>query len=168
MSAMPEESLREIAATNEPPRTIASAEFFFLLQRIDRLDEKLTKEIRDGDQNSEERTSAVEQKLSQRIDTVEQKLSHRIDAVEQKLSQRIEAVEQKLTQRIDAVEQKLSQRIDAVEQKFSQRIDAIENKLNKRIDQLDDKLSNLRFWAIGAVITIAVGFIGTIATLLYK
>ncbi len=146
MSAMPEESLREIAATNEPPRTMASAEFFFLLQRIDRLDEKLTKEIRDGDQNSEERISAVEQKLSQRID----------------------AVEQKLSQRIEAVEQKLSQRIDAVEQKLSQRIDAIEDKLNKRIDQLDDKLSNLRFWAIGAVITIAVGFIGTIATLLYK
>ncbi|WP_172613921.1 hypothetical protein [Moorella sp. E308F] len=135
MSAMPEESLREIAATNEPPRTLASPEFFFLLQRLDRLDEKLTKEIRDGDQKSEERISAVEQKLSQRIDTVEQKLSQRIDTVEQKLSQRIETVEQKLSQRIDT---------------------------------LDDKLGNLRFWAISAVITIAVGFIGTIATLLYK
>ncbi|GEA16173.1 MAG: hypothetical protein PWR22_1092 [Moorella sp. (in: firmicutes)] len=132
---MPEESLREIAATNEPPRTLASPEFFFLLQRLDRLDEKLTKEIRDGDQKSEERISAVEQKLSQRIDTVEQKLSQRIDTVEQKLSQRIETVEQKLSQRIDT---------------------------------LDDKLGNLRFWAISAVITIAVGFIGTIATLLYK
>ncbi|GEA18982.1 RepA / Rep+ protein KID [Moorella sp. E306M] len=143
---MPEESLREIAATNEPPRTLASPEFFFLLQRLDRLDEKLTKEIRDGDQKSEERISAVEQKLSQRIDAVEQKLSQRIDAVEQKLSQRIDTVEQKLSQRIETVEQKLSQRIDT----------------------LDDKLGNLRFWAISAVITIAVGFIGTIATLLYK
>ncbi|WP_156271318.1 hypothetical protein [Neomoorella glycerini] len=132
---MPEESLREIAAANEPPRTLASPEFFFLLQRIDRLDEKLTKEIRDGDQKSEER---------------------------------INAVEQRLTRRIDAVEQKLNQRIEAVEQKLSQRIDAIDDKLNNRIDKLDDKLGNLRFWAISAVITIALGFIGTIASLLYK
>ncbi|BCV22009.1 hypothetical protein [Moorella sp. Hama-1] len=99
---MPEESWREIAATNEPPHTLASPEFFFLLQRIDRLDEKLTKEIRDGDQRSEERIDAVEQKLTQRI------------------------------------------------------------------DKMDDKLNSIKFWAIGAVITIAVGFIGTIATLLYK
>lgn len=124
MSAMPEESLREIAATNEPQRNLASPEFFFLLQRIDRLDEKLTKEIRDGDQKSEER--------------------------------------------IDTMEQKLSQRIDAMYQKLSQRIDDLDGKLSNRIDKLDDKLGNLRFWAIGAVITIAVGFIGTIATLLYR
>jgi len=113
VSAMPEESLREIAAANEPPRTLASPEFFFLLQRIDRLDEKLTKEIRDGDQKSEERINAVEQRLTRRID-------------------------------------------------------AIDEKLSNRIDKLDEKLGNLRFWAIGAVITIAVGFIGTIAALLYR
>ncbi|MDN5362080.1 MAG: hypothetical protein PWP70_1127 [Moorella sp. (in: firmicutes)] len=116
MSAMPEESLREIAATNEPPHTLASPEFFFLLQRIDRLDEKLTQEIRAGDHRSEERVNVVEQRIDM------------------------------LAQRIDAVEQKLTQ----------------------RIEKMDDKLNNLKFWAIGAVITIAVGFIGTIATLLYK
>ncbi|OIQ61191.1 apolipoprotein A1/A4/E domain protein [Moorella thermoacetica] len=146
MSAMPEESLREIAATNEPPHTLASPEFFFLLQRIDRLDEKLTREIRDGDQRSEELITAVDQKLTQRID----------------------ALEQKLTRHIEEVEQKLTQRIDAVEQKLTRRMDALEEKLGLRIDKQDDKLNSLKFWAIGAVITISVGFIGTIATLLYK
>lgn len=45
MSAMPEEALKEVAATNEPPNRLASPEFFFLLQRIDRLDEKLSARI---------------------------------------------------------------------------------------------------------------------------
>ncbi|MDN5344909.1 MAG: hypothetical protein PWQ18_1022, partial [Clostridia bacterium] len=43
-----------------------------------------------------------------------------------------------------------------------------EERLSRRIDKQDDKLNSIKFWAIGAVITIAVGFIGTIATLLYK
>lgn len=42
---MPEEALKEVAATNEPPNRLASPEFFFLLQRIDRLDEKLSARI---------------------------------------------------------------------------------------------------------------------------
>ncbi|WP_207707638.1 hypothetical protein [Desulfofundulus thermobenzoicus] len=48
MMAMPEETIKEIAATSEqspgsmPPRGLVSQEFFFLLQRIDRLDEKLS------------------------------------------------------------------------------------------------------------------------------
>lgn len=52
MSAVPEDVTKEIAATSEPPggrRTrmrLASEEFFFLLQRIDRLDEKLSGEIK--------------------------------------------------------------------------------------------------------------------------
>lgn len=49
---MPEEVFKEVAPTSEQPaqestvRNLASPEFFFLLQRIDRLDEKLTDEIR--------------------------------------------------------------------------------------------------------------------------
>ncbi|QGP94084.1 hypothetical protein MGLY_35090 (plasmid) [Neomoorella glycerini] len=78
MSAMPEESLREIAATNEPHHTLASPEFFFLLQRIDKLDETLTKEIKDGDQKLESRID----KLENRID----KLESRIDKLDEKFS----------------------------------------------------------------------------------
>jgi len=72
--AMPEEAIKETAATseqppgNEPPRHLVSQEFFFLLQRIDRLDEKFT-----------ERIDRVESKLTGRIDHVEEKLSERID-----------------------------------------------------------------------------------------
>lgn len=56
MMAVPEETLREAAAANEPPGRLASPEFFFLLQRIDRLDEKLSREIR-------EETTRLEAKL---------------------------------------------------------------------------------------------------------
>lgn len=63
--AMPEEASREMAATseqppgNESPRHLVSQEFFFLLQRIDRLDEKLTGRI-----------DHVEEKLGERIDNL--------------------------------------------------------------------------------------------------
>ena len=49
---MPEDATKETAATNEPPSggrwrlCLASQEFFFLLQRIDRLEEKLSGEIK--------------------------------------------------------------------------------------------------------------------------
>ncbi|MGI9951303.1 hypothetical protein V3F56_02985 [Moorellaceae bacterium AZ2] len=73
MSAVPEEALKEIAATNEPPNRLASPEFFFLLQRIDRLDEKLSARI-----------DRVDEKLSSRINRLEEKIDRvqdRLDAV---------------------------------------------------------------------------------------
>jgi tetrahydromethanopterin S-methyltransferase subunit G len=56
---------------SEPARRFASDEFFFLLQRIDRLDEKLTARI-----------DAVGEKLTTRIEAVGQKLSRDIDSLQ--------------------------------------------------------------------------------------
>ena len=64
---MNEEAKKE---TVEFPYRVASPEFFFLLQRIDRLDEKLSARI---------------DQVNIRIDQVEEKLSARIDQVEGKL-----------------------------------------------------------------------------------
>lgn len=102
MGAVPEEVAKEIAAANEPPSRLASPEFFFLLQRIDRLDEKL------------------------------------------------------------------SARIDALDEKFSREIKEIDAKFSGEIKRLDSKLDAVKFWAIGAVITMIAGFAGTIITLLQK
>ncbi|WP_207707599.1 hypothetical protein [Desulfofundulus thermobenzoicus] len=94
MMAMPEEAIREMAATseqppgNEPPRHLVSQEFFFLLQRIDRLDEK-----------------------------------------------------------------------------FTERIDRLRTELRQEMGDVKQEISSLRFWTIGAVITVIAGFIGTIVTL---
>jgi len=82
----------EVAAGGESGRRFASDEFFFLVQRIDRLDEKLTA-----------RVDAVDAKLVGRIDAVEAKLATRIDGVEAKLAGRIDAVEQKLSRDIDSL-----------------------------------------------------------------
>ena len=68
---MSEEAKKE---TVEFPYRVASPEFFFLLQRIDRLDEKLSARI-----------DQVNEKLTKRIDQVDEKLSARIDQVEGKL-----------------------------------------------------------------------------------
>ncbi|MGB9858887.1 MAG: hypothetical protein ACPLQP_02990 [Moorellaceae bacterium] len=85
MSTVPEEALKEVAATNEPPNRLASPEFFFLLQRVDRLDEKLSREIKE-----------VDLKLSAKIDSLDEKLSGRIDGLDQKLSARIDKLDEKL------------------------------------------------------------------------
>jgi len=106
VSAVPEEALKETAATSEPPNRLASPEFFFLLQRIDRLDEKLSREIKE-----------VDLKLTARIDNLDEKLSREIKEVEVRL---------------------------------------------------DAKLDTLRFWTIGAVITLIAGFAGVIIALLQR
>lgn len=119
---MPEEVAKEIAATGEPPpRSVASPEFFFLLQRIDRLDEKLTAEIR--------------------------------------------ALEDRLMVQIRAGDEKLAAEMKAGDEKLAAEIRAGDEKLDQKIEALGDKLDSLRFWAIGAVITLIAGFVGTIITL---
>jgi len=57
---------------------------------------------------------AVDERLSKKIDAVDERLSKKIDAVEEKLSKRIDAVEEKLSTRIDAVEENLGGKIDVV------------------------------------------------------
>ncbi|HAG08805.1 MAG TPA: hypothetical protein DCK87_04475 [Desulfotomaculum sp.] len=64
---MSEEAKKE---ATEFPYRVASPEFFFLLQRIDRLDEKLSARI---------------DQVDARIDRLDEKLSVRIDQVEGKL-----------------------------------------------------------------------------------
>lgn len=81
MSAMPEDAIEETAAGGEQPRGIASPEFFFLLQRMDRLDEKLSARI-----------DQTEAKLSARIDQTETKLSARIDQLLQETKQEISSL----------------------------------------------------------------------------
>jgi len=42
-----EETQKETASAGEPPRRLVSGEFFFLLNRIDRLDEKISAKLDD-------------------------------------------------------------------------------------------------------------------------
>lgn len=101
---MPEEVMREVAATSEPPRGLASQEFFFLLQRIDRVDEKLSAKI-----------EAVDEKLSARIDQLDEKLTGEIKAVESKLGARVDRVEEKLSGEIGEIRaetRRLDQKLD--------------------------------------------------------
>ncbi len=74
---MPEEIARETAAGSEqPPRGLASPEFFFLLQRIDRLDEKLSARI----DHLEEKLDREVKALSGEIRALDEKLSGEISA----------------------------------------------------------------------------------------
>jgi len=142
--ALPEEDvIKQVAAASEQSQhALASPEFSFLLQRIDRLDEKLTSEIRAGDERLAADIKAVEDRLLTDIKA----LSGEVKAVEDRLSTDIKA----LSGEVKALDGKLPGEIKAVDDKFSR------------------SLENLRLWAIGAVVTIAAGFIGTIVTLLIR
>ena len=67
MAVMAEEARENIS---DFPYRVASPEFFFLLQRIDRLDEKLSGEIK-----------ALDSKLSDKIEKLEQNMSSAITTV---------------------------------------------------------------------------------------
>ncbi len=81
MIAVPEDATKETAATSEPPGgrrgrlRLASQEFFFLLQRIDRLDEKLTGEVKALDERVNARIDRLDEKLSGEIKTLDGKLN---------------------------------------------------------------------------------------------
>ncbi len=85
---MPEDVTKEIAATSEPPggrRTrmrLVSEEFFFLLQRIDRLDEKLSGEIK----AQGERIDRLDEKLSGEIKSLDEKIKSLDDKLSNKLN----------------------------------------------------------------------------------
>jgi|GEM_PF-1432005 tetrahydromethanopterin S-methyltransferase subunit G len=79
VSKMSEEAKKD--TVTEFPYRVASPEFFFLLQRIDRLDEKLTARI-----------DEVDKKLTARIDEVDKKLTARIDQVQESLRQEFRAI----------------------------------------------------------------------------
>lgn len=140
MMALPEEVIKQTAATGEQSQhTLASPEFFFLLQRIDRLDEKLTSEIKAGDD----------------------RLATEIKA----LAGEMKALESRLTAEIKAGDERLAAEVKALDGRLTAETKALSGEIKALDDKVSRSLENLRFWAIGAVIAIAVGFIGTIVTL---
>ncbi|HHW42233.1 MAG TPA: hypothetical protein GXX25_00155 [Desulfotomaculum sp.] len=58
----------------------------------------------------------------------------------------------------------LLQRIDRLDEKFTERIDRLRTELRQEMGDVKQEISSLRFWTIGAVITVIAGFIGTIVT----
>ena len=90
---MPDDVIKETAVTDERipggPHGLASQEFFFLLQRIDRLDEKLSGEIK-----------RLDEKLSGEIKRLDEKLSGEIKRLDEKLGGEIK----RLDARIDRLE----------------------------------------------------------------
>lgn len=108
---MSEDAAREAAAGNET-RGVASPEFFFLLQRIDRLDEKLSARM----EQTNARIDQLEAKIGARIDQT----SARIDQLEAKLGTRIDHT----NARIDQLEAKLGAKVEQVEKSLRQEISA--------------------------------------------
>lgn len=123
---MVEEVRRETATSGESPRGLISPEFFFLLQRIDRLDEKFTGEIN--------------------------KLDEKLNRLDEKLSREIKGEINKLDEKLNKVDEKLS--------------GEIKGEIRRLEDKFDKKMDGLKFWAISSIITVIVGFVGTIITVI--
>lgn len=78
----------EQAQRVRPAYTLASPEFFHLLQRIDQTEQKLEQKIAQTEQKLEQRISQVEQALGQRIDQLDQKIGQ----VDHRLGQKIDGL----------------------------------------------------------------------------
>lgn len=81
MKAVADEAIKEVAATREkrPNYRLASQEFFYLVERIDRLDEKLTNKI-------ESLNKSLDTKLTDEIKSLDTKLTGKIESLDTKFN----------------------------------------------------------------------------------
>ncbi|MEW5761871.1 MAG: hypothetical protein AB1776_01560 [Bacillota bacterium] len=161
VATVPEEVVRETAAAGEPPRGLIAPEFFFLLQRIDRLDEKFTGAIKALDEKLSGEIKALDEKFTGAIKALDEKFTGAIKALDEKLSGEIKALDDKTSGEIKALDEKLSGEIKALDDKTSGEIKDVERRLS-------DKLESLKFWTVGLVVAVVVGFAGTIVALLAR
>lgn len=80
---------------------LTTPEFMYLLQKVDRLDEKFTGRI----DNLSNRIDNLDEKFTSRINGLDEKFTGRID----KLSNRIDNLDEKFTNKIDALRQEVKQ-----------------------------------------------------------
>ena len=97
---MADEAIKEVAAAREKHRgtRLASGEFFYLVERIDKLDEKMSNKI-------DTKIQDLDVKLTNRIDGLDSKLTGRIDGLDSKLTGRIDGLDSKLTGKFDTLQQ---------------------------------------------------------------
>jgi hypothetical protein len=135
VNAMAEDALKEVAAAREKHRgtRLASGEFFYLVERIDRLDEKMS------------------DKIDSKIEGLDTKLTGEIRALDTKLTGRIESLDTKLTGDIRALDTKLTGRIESLDVKLT-------GKIESEVKSLSDKFTTTQHWMIGLFVA-AIGVI---------
>jgi hypothetical protein len=142
---MADEALKETAATTDKPRArekhpgnrLASGEFFYLAERIDRLDEKLTGKI-------ENESKA----LNGRIDALDAKLTGKIESGNNALDTKMQGLDAKLTGEIRTLDAKLT------------------SKIESEVRSLNDRFTATQQWMIGLVVAVLVGAGAIVITLL--
>jgi len=92
---MAEEARKEQTEQTDLPR-VASSEFFFLLQRLDRLDEKLSREI-----------AKLDEKLSREIARLDEKFSREIARLDEKFSREIADLRQEMNNNVNGLHVKI-------------------------------------------------------------
>ena len=140
----------DVPMSDLPPTPPTSQDFpdhwgFYLLQAINRLDDKI-------DQVSREQQRATDS-LRQEIGGVRQILTQEIGGVRQTLTQEIGGVRQTLTQEIGEVRQE----IHTLDAKFDHKIDALDAKF-------EQKLTTLQYWYWGTLVVIIIGFVTLLFT----
>ena len=129
---------------------------FYLLQAINRLDDKIDDVRRDQERSTES--------LRQEIGGVRQE----IHAMDTKFEQKIDTLDTNFEQKIDTLDIKFEQKIDTLDTKFEQKIDTLDTKFEQKINTLDtkfdQKLTALQYWYWGTLVVIIVGFVTILLT----
>jgi len=108
--------------------------------------------------------------LFQELRRMEDKMGTKIDALESKMDAKFDAVDVKIT----ALESKMDAKFDAVgitittlESTMDAKIDAVESRTHAQINDLAQEVRALRYWSWGTILTVIVGAIATILTVLF-
>ena len=130
-SAMAEDALREVAATDEPSSVpgkhgVGSYELFFLLQRIDCLDEKMSNQ-----------NTSIESRLTNRIESLDGRVTGDIKAVATDLK----SLDEKLSRQIDNINNSLDNKIQNLDSNLTGAIRSLDSTLTGEIRALNTKLT---------------------------
>jgi len=125
---------------------------FYLLQAINRLDDKI-------DQVSREQQRATDS-LRQEIGGVRQELG----GVRQELGQAIGEVRQELGQELGGFRQELGQELGGFRQELGQAIGEVRQEIHDLDAKFDHKLSALQYWYWGTLVVLILGVITLLLT----
>ena len=165
-----EKTKREIASSddNNLNPKVTDIGYLYLSQQINNL-MQMQNEFRN---NMEIRFDNLRQELKSEIKALSDKTDARFEAQAKSFNQRFETQAKIVNEKFESLEKSIDEKFDKVDMKFD-KIDAKFDKIDERFEKIDEKFdemhrklkietNGLQRWAFGLLITIILGFVGTI------
>jgi len=136
---------------------------FYLLQAINRLDDKIDQVSRE----QQRATDSLRQEIGgvrQELGGVRQELGQAIGEVRQELGQELGGFRQELGQELGGFRQELGQELGGFRQELGQAIGEVRQEIHDLDAKFDHKLSALQYWYWGTLVVLILGVITLLLT----